>query len=255
MIEKENKNSVELDYVRHEKPEYTKEERMKGEYGGTLTEESRTKARDHAEILAASIDKDNELVIFWTSPKSRARQTCDIYKQVFQEKGIEVRENDEFQQTKESMRDVITKDGSMGEIAEKMKAAGKEWGEWMEYWTESSKLPKGAETSGDLAKRSARVIAYLERVARTVAPNTDKKLHFVCIGHEEGVRDLLEASLGQGTKKGTGPTYGEGVHAEIKAAGRSESGEFVSPAEIKVSFRGKEGETKFDPKTRSFANR
>ena len=241
-----------VDFVRHEKPEYKGEEFASGNLEGELSPASLVAARAHAEGLAATIDKDNELVVFWVSPKRRARQTYSVYQNVFREQGVHMYESGFDRMFNESLRDVKTSGGDIAALSEGMKAAGVDWGAWMEYWSETAALPPTTETPEELARRSARVITYLERIARTIAPNTTKRLHFICIGHEEGVRDLLEAALGQGTKKGTGPAYGERIHAEIVPSVREQVSDEYALAKINVSFRETKGTVAFDPRSRVF---
>jgi broad specificity phosphatase PhoE len=38
--------------------------------------------------LANRIDKNKEVVIFWVSPRKRARQTAEIFLETFQQEGV-----------------------------------------------------------------------------------------------------------------------------------------------------------------------
>lgn len=245
--------AVVADFIRHEKPIYTEAELISGNLEGTLDAAAREKAKEHAEGLAGQIDKEQELVVFWVSPKQRAKETYQIYKNVFLGAGVEIYESGINRPFKESLRDTaIGEPGSEYFYQAVQSGKLKGYDEWMKLWTEANDLPGDVESAEAVEKRSKRVLTYLHRIAATIAPTTHKKLHFVCIGHEEGVRDLLEASLGQGTEKGTGPTYGEAVRIEMVPAKKDETGRVTAPGQVSVAFRGQAAKIGFDPTTREF---
>jgi hypothetical protein len=88
-----------------------------------------------------------------------------------------------------------------------------------------------------------RVLTYLERIARKIRPEDGKSLRFIVVGHEEGVRDLLEESFGVGTEKGTGPGYAGVVEVGIS------TGDVDS--KFDVTFNGQKQSLVFNRENRS----
>jgi broad specificity phosphatase PhoE len=215
------KADLRVDFIRHGKPKYTQGEIESGKFEGELIPEGIEQVKSSALELARGIDKDKELIIIWTSPKKRAQQTSEIIRDIFNEEKISIIEkgwkrkeqkekiDEEPIRTQEPLRDVKLTGEFVGEL-KKIAVA-----DWMEYWAKAGELPKGIEKPEEVKERTERLITHLERIARTIEPPKGKKLHFICVGHEETVRDLLEEAYGSGTKKGTGPNYGEVVRMDI----------------------------------------
>lgn len=228
-----------VDFVRHGKPEYTNEEIRSAIIEGNLTEEGVNQVKERAVELASKIDKEKEFVVFWVSPKQRAQQTAKIIFDVFRNQNIPVIKD---LRTIKSLSDVKMSPAFIKDLL-KNDAIGK----WMEYWTESD-LPEDTEKPEEVRKRVERIITYLERIARNIAPAENKKLHFICVGHEEIFRDLLEEGYGLGTKDNTGPNYGEIMSVGIN---KSVSGK---KAKLKLDYHGQLTELDFDNKSRRFYN-
>ncbi len=228
-----------VDFIRHGRPEYTDEEIQSAAIEGSLTEEGIEQTKESAIELASKIDKEKELVVFWVSPKQRAQQTAKILFDILQKQNIPIIED---LRTVKSLSDVKMSPDFIADLY-KNDAIGK----WMEYWTESD-LPKDTEKPEEVKKRVERVIAYLERIARNITPERDKKLHFICVGHEEIFRDLLEEGYGLGTKDDTMPSYGEIMSMDIK---KSEHGK---DAMLKLEYRGQKTELGFNKENRKFYN-
>lgn len=199
--------------------------------------------------MAKGIDKEQELVIIWVSPKARAQQTAGIIKTILEKEGALILEKGwKGEKTiKEPLR--ITKplkDVTMTPkfIQELIKAEAT--GDWMRYWTESEKLPEGVETPEEVKTRTKRLITYLERIARSIKSPEGKKLHFICVGHEEIVRDLLEEAYGLGTEKGTGPDYGEVLRMNINKSSVERD------ATLNLKYRNLDSRLGFNIKERNF---
>lgn len=231
------RSDLKVDFIRHGKPEYTAEERKTAKYEGNLTEEGTARIKDQALKLAQQIDKEKELVVFWVSPRKRAWQSAEILYKVFQEQGITVIKD---LKTVLSLSDVKMSSGFIEDLLK-----NKAMKSWMEYWAESN-LPEGTEKPEEVKKRVKRVVTYLERIARQIAPQENKRLHFICVGHEEIFRDILEEGYGLGTKDKTGPSYGEVMSMDI---GKSEQGK---EAVLKLKYREQEADLSFDKKSREF---
>jgi|GEM_PF-6335237 len=226
------------DFVRHGKPSYTTEEAEEGNFEGELTVEGQEQARASARKLAATIDRDGELVVFWSSPKRRAQQTTMIMKNVFDEAGIPSMED---VRTIQSLSDVrVSK-----EFIDKLQSTSAQ--NLMQYWAETES-PDGAEKPADVKHRVERVITYLERIARTIKPTDGRKLHFICVGHEEIFESLLEEGCAMGLRDQSGPVYGEVMSVGIKTSAAT------SGAVLDLSFRGKNARLNFDKEKRKFEN-
>lgn len=240
---------MKVDLVRHGKPFYTQEEYQTGQYEGRLTPEARINLIEKAHRLADSIDKDGEAVVFWVSPKRRAQETAQIFEEVFCERGINfVMKKSGAPKQVGSLRDVAISSEFLDNLDAEIKEGNiGSWDNWMEYWSRQKDLPEGTEGPDKVRSRVGRVITYLERIARTIKL-PGKKLRFVCFGHEELFRDLLEEAYEQGTKFGEGPFYGETMEIGIKASGPEEE----SKAELLLNFRDKREKLEFDKKSRDF---
>ena len=228
---------LKVDFIRHGKPEYTDKERKSAKFEGNLTEEGINQIRGEALKLAGRIDKDKELVVFWVSPRTRARQTAEIIYDIFQEQGIPVIRD---LKTIRSLSDVKISPDFLEDLL-KSGATGR----WMEYWAEAD-LSEGTEKPEEVKKRIERIITYLERIARNTTPAEDKKLHFICIGHEEIFRDLLEEGYGLGTKNSTGPNYGEVMSMGIRKSGQGQD------AVLELRYKGQKTELGFNKEERRF---
>jgi len=226
-----------VDFIRHGKPEYTDEERKSTKFEGILTEEGINQIKNKALELAGQIDKESELVVFWVSPRGRARQTAEILYNILQEQNIPVIKD---LKTVGSLSDVKMSPDFIKDLL-KNNAIGK----WMEYWAESD-LPEDTEKPDEVKKRVERIITYLERIARQVIPAGNKKLHFICVGHEEIFRDILEEGYGLGTKNSTGPSYGEVMSMKIR---KSEQGQ---DAVLELRYKGQEANLGFNKESRKF---
>jgi broad specificity phosphatase PhoE len=254
------------DFVRHGKPKYTEAEEVSGQLEGVLTEEGVEQANRIGHELADKIDVDNERVVIWASGKNRAKQTSKIIYDVLKDSGVALLTSssggDRGVRTRESLRDIKTEatdpsDYTKGspfwdaiyyanKAGEKL-SSGEDVGfdRWLEFWVEKDsegELPQKTESPEELKWRSVRVLTYLERIARKIKPEDGKRLRFIVVGHEEGVRDLLEESFGVGTKKGTGPAYAEVVEVGVSTEN--------SGSRFDVTFRDEKKELAFDPKSR-----
>lgn len=243
-----------VDFIRHGRPSYTKEEIESGKVEGALTTEGREQIKSSALELAQDIDKNKELIIIWRSPKRRAQQASEIIRDIFAQEEIPIIEKgwqrkkewegklDEKQlRTKESLSDVKMTGEFIDELIKEEAMA-----DWMEYWTKAEKLPKGVERPEEVKKRTERLVTYLERIARIIYPPANKKLHFICVGHEETVRDLLEKAYGLGTKRGTGPSYAEIVRMDIHKSTEEKD------ATLDLKYRNEEAKLGFEKEERRF---
>lgn len=230
-------SDLRVDFIRHGEPFYTEEELEKGEMEGLLSDKGIKEIERLGEELGETINKDKELIVIWVSPRKRVLQSSIIIADKLKEKGVDVYR----MKVRESLRDVKLGNDFIDEIFE----AG-ELDNWMEYWSQKDSLPIGTEEPKDVKKRVNRILTYLERIARKVKPINNKKIHFLCIGHEEIVRDLLEESFSVGTKKGTGPEYAEFVRVDIAKS------ENDKDAELDLKFRGKNNTLGFSKENRNF---
>jgi len=242
-----------VDFIRHGKPEYTKEEISTAKIEGRLTDVGKQQIEESAIKLTKEIDKKKELVVIWVSPKRRAQETAKIIRDTFDKeempiltKGITTQQL----RTQKPLGDVQMTPEFINQLI-KEKAVN----DWMKYWIKSEKLPEGVEKPEEVKTRLKRIITYLERIARKIYPESGKKLHFICIGHEEIFRDLLNEGYGLGTQKGTGPDYGESLRIDIHKS--SEDGDAVLDLkyrnqDVKLGFKKDERKIyKMDSKSSS----
>jgi len=174
--------------------------------------------------------------VIWESPKRRAARTAEIIREVFEGKEIPIFKTG----IKDSLRDVK----AVPEFFDQMKRSGAS--DWMKEWAESDDLPEGMEGPGDVKKRTERIITYLERIARAVHPEGNKKFHFIIPSHEETVKSLLDEALGEGAENQKGPRYGETVRVDIK---RSEPGK---DAGLEVTYGDRTDKLGFNTERRIF---
>lgn len=252
-------------FFRHGKPRYSMPELISGQLEGEIKPEVESEVREAAEALAKSIDKDNELVVMWASPKSRAQRTSEIVREEFERSGIPFLQdkdgNARATKTVDMVRDLYTAgDVEKGSpFWDKLIAAEKEGvllpsGEPMGIanWQESLKVlseQEGfedleAESAEHIAWRTKMVLKHLDSIARKIKGPDGKRLRFVIFGHEEIMTPVLEAAFDQGTVKGTGPGYAESMTVGVNASSSE------SPAKLAVSFKGKKANLDFNPKTK-----
>ncbi len=230
-------SDLRVDFIRHGEHFYTEEELEKGEMEGLLSDKGIKEIENLSEELGKTIKKDKEFVVMWISSKRRALQSSIIIADKLKERGINVHS----MKTRDSLRDVKLDNDFVDEIIK-----NGELDNWMKYWSQRDNLPIETEAPKDVKKRVNRILTYLERIARKVKPINDKKIHFLCIGHEEIVRDLLEESFSMGTEKGTGPEYAEFVRVDITKS------ENDKDAELNLKFRGKNTTLGFNKESRDF---
>lgn len=231
-----NGPDLKISFVRHAKPEYTEEEERVAVFQGKLTPAGEQQADSLGQKLAAELNPEKEIIVFWISPKQRAQETAKKVKDILKNNGIPVREPKTFN----SLSDTHM----TPEFNEIIEADDSDKG-WMKYWT-THEVPEGTETPEDVKKRLTRVLVNIEKTARNVKPEGNKKIHILCFGHEETIRDLLETGFGFGTEKGTGPNYTEVLDVDVYKSGSEKD------AILKLNFREKEVELGLNVKTREF---
>ncbi|MBI3631957.1 MAG: histidine phosphatase family protein [Candidatus Vogelbacteria bacterium] len=232
------RSDLTADFVRHGQPKYTEEELKSAKLEGQLTEEGIKQTERRAIELVGKIDKEKELIVFWVSPRQRAQQTAGIISDIFQRQGIQVLKN---LHTSPSLSDIKTSPQFWDDVIKNSEVK-----KWMEYWSESD-LPGDTEKPEEVKRRVQRVVTYLERIARTIKPPEGKKLRFICVGHEEIFRDLLEEGYGFGTKGSSGPSYAEVLSMDINKS------EEKKAASLRLKFHGQEARLKFDKDNRNFS--
>jgi len=236
-----------VDFVRHGKPEYTEEEIETGKYEGELSDESKENVRKNAENLVRDIDKEKEIIVFLTSPKNRAKETAEIYKDVFEKEKIFIYE--EMITKAVLLRDAELNADFLDNQEEAVNRGEINWDDWMEFWVDEfkkEKLPEEVEKPEEVRERVGKFIGLLKNLDILIRPPKNKKVHYICIGHEEIVRDLLEEGYNTGTVKGTNLDYGEKLRMDIY---KSQSDENAS---LKLEYKGNESIFDFDATEKRF---
>ena len=236
-----------VDFIRHGKPEYAEEEIKTGKYEGELRDESKENVRKNAESFAGEINKEKEIIVFLTSPKNRAKETAEIYKDVFEKEKISIYEGIVTKAT--LLRDAGLNVDFLDNQEKAVNNGEISWDDWMEFWVDESekeKLSEGVEKPEEIRKRVGKFIGLLKDSDILIRPPKGKKVHYICIGHEEVVRDLLEEGFDTGTAKGTGLDYGEKLRMDIY---KSQSDKNVS---LNLEYRGNESNLDFDATEKRF---
>lgn len=226
-----------VNFIRHCESEHSDEEARSARFEGRLTEKGIEQAKARALGLACEIDKTNEIIVFWTSPKGRAKQTADVIIKTFREEGICLIRDPK---TMQSLADADLSPVFLEKLKENNAISN-----WMEYWS-GSELPANTESPESVRRRVERVIAYLERIARTINSKDKRRLHFICVGHEEIFRDLLEEGLKIGTINKSGPRYGDNMVLDIVSSMHGKD------ASMRLSFGGETAELGFNKEKRKF---
>lgn len=225
--------NLRVDFIRHgERTEPLKDE---------LSDKGRKTIEQTAKELSQEVNKEKELLVFWVSPKRRCQQTAEIIKEHFKKEDISFIEP----RTKNSLTSIKYTEEGAKKFIQQMGEVSKWIDEWMEHWA-IKELPEGLEKPEEMEERVKRILTYLERTARDVHPAEGRKLHFLCILHEELFRDLLEEGYNLGTKKGTRPTFGEKLRIDIH---KSEPGK---NAIFDLTYRNSKANLEFNKETREF---
>ncbi|MCK5475521.1 MAG: histidine phosphatase family protein [Candidatus Pacebacteria bacterium] len=236
-----------VDFVRHGKPEYTEEEIETGKYEGELNDESKENVRRSAENFARNINKEKEIIVFLTSPRNRAKETAEIYKDVFEKEEIFIYEEMITKAT--LLRNTELNADFLDNQEEAVNSGEISWDDWMEFWVDESekeKLSEGVESPDEVRERVGKFIGLLKDSDILIRPPKNKKVHYICIGHEEIVRDLLEEGYDTGIAKGTNLDYGEKLRMDIY---KSQSNKNAS---LKLEYKSNESTLDFDATEKKF---
>lgn len=226
-----------VDFVRHGEAAYTADDINQATIEGYLTEVGKRQVKDTAFRLSGEIDKEKECVVFWVSPKNRALQTAQIMEEVFVERGIPIHHSG----TTQSLRDIQLDSTFIQKLFDK-----KAVGDLIEFWYDHADSFPDTESPAKVRKRVEKVITYLERIARMIKPLENKRLRFICVGHEEIFRDLLEAGYGFGTRDHSGAGNAEVMEMDIQASRPGVD------AVLRLKFRDRQAELRFNPQRREF---
>lgn len=184
-----------VDFIRHGKAVYTTEELKTAQYNGQLNDTGKEQIVSSALRLVGSIDQNNELVIIWSSPKSRAAQSADLINQTLKDEAIPV------------YKKIIEKDSLIDVFLTpeflKQRQQTSPQTDWIEFWeileTEET-LPPGVETPEQVKQRTNKIFIALAKIARNYHLPDKKRLHFIVVAHEETLRDLLKNSFSGNTE-------------------------------------------------------
>lgn len=187
-VEQEKNSDYDLvvDIIRHGQALYTDEEKRTAQYHGKLSERGIEDITLAAKGLVGGIDKEEELVIIWSSPKSRAAESADLISKELQAQGI-----NQFRKVinKEDLRDV----NMVPEFNEKKRNFPQM--NWMDLWDALEELPEGMESHESVRQRTNKVMSILARITNNYHLPDGKKLHFIIIAHEEIAKTLLDDTL------------------------------------------------------------
>lgn len=232
---------IRVDFKRHRKPVYTEEENKTGNFEGELDLMEQKKAEEDALELVREIDKEKELVIILSSTKRRAFQTAEAYKDVFEKRGIEIYAGIVIMTN--LLKDVSITSDFLKEFKEEIKEGKASYREWMDWWVRKGEnLPENVDKPKDVRSRVEKLIGYFEKIEKEIYLPQNHRLHFICFGHEETMRDILEEGYGIGTKVGESPDYGEGLRVDMRKSTSEKD------AILNLSYKGKSSNISFDRK-------
>ena len=252
-VEREPKTrTVITDFLRHGESAYQEvlmsdEERQ--QLGDTrpidLTEKGIEQVRKTAEELAQRIDKENEIVVLWSSPAWRARGSEEIIREVFEREGIEVLREDIVS----SMRPMKQHDAEhMLGVWAKAKQEGRSGDAVVARDPEFQQPSDKFESYPEIKRRAERVYNWIRYIAEKI-DTKGKKLHIIGTSHFEFMNPVMEELFGFDVEKEEGVAKGEPMRVVFDY--EPETGEM----KISADFRGqhKEGLT-FDKKERRFVS-
>lgn len=192
-----------------------------------------------AHELLDGIDKENEIVIIWTSPELRAIGTSKIIEDVLRENGVMVIKNSEISSLAEAHATPVGKmklapqkihkyfdlsgltEDQAKEIEEAkatMENPDIPFGEAWRSYAGTEKF-EDVETKEASKKRFNRVINGLFLLKKIMKPkDPTKRLRFVCIVHEDLPDELLESAFEKGLINHKGLGNGESIELTIKSS-------------------------------------
>lgn len=220
------KSNLVVYWVRHGQAVYTKEEMEAGDAFGELTDDGIETSRQTALFIASKIDND-ERVIIWASPKTRALKTAEIIEEILKKERKNVQ--GAIVQIEDARDLKTTKEGAATFWGRFEDQYGADYKRWMEFYQKHSPLPAGVETPYLIRVRVAELLYTLNNLAGDL-PN-DKRTHLIVITHEEMLTDLLNEGFESGILNDTNAKNGEVLVVEI-----------FKDQPFKMEFRGKKGE-------------
>jgi broad specificity phosphatase PhoE len=224
-----------VDLIRHGATEYT------GEYPD-ITEKGKEEIENTAKRIAATIDPQKEIVVFWSSPLTRAMGSAEIIKEVFTRCGIEIVK----QSSVSSLRQMEIKDlnfilGLFDKARKEKKVPGKVF---LEDKTWAGITSDKVETRSEMQKRIDRAMNYLRYLVEHV-DTKGKRLRIISVTHLEIIQPIIQEIFSEDT----GNLLKTSEDFEIVMKHNKDSDE----TEIEFSFRGiKKRGYKFDKETRKF---
>jgi len=167
------------------KPE-TKKSAIQFEGGITLDGKEQIKGAAK-EIIKRIIDKEKELVILLRSPRNRAGESLDILKMILEKNRINVYPKVEIN---ENLADATLTQEFLDEF-EEQKKQDKDL-TWMNFWKKESGNFENVESTEDFMKRMQAFIFRFQQFSRKAEIPEDIKIRFVCLTHEEEIKNIAE---------------------------------------------------------------
>ena len=236
--------TVEVDFLRHGESTYKQRHAPKDEKVEDLTELGKEQIQQQAEALAQSIDRENELVVLWSSPAWRAQDSIEIIKKVFVEKGIDVA----HEKTITSMRQILEKDlDYMDGVWQKAKDEGVSGDVVVTRDPEFQQKSDKFESYPEIQRRSENVYNWIRYIAERI-DTKGKKLHIIGVGHMEFLEPVMEQLYSFDVERGEG--IGKGEVMKITFAYNKGN----KNMEISSDFRGQHRDgIRFDKNQRKFS--
>lgn len=203
--------TVILDFLRHGESKYeevfmTTEEKLavKDNPPQDLTEKGVQQIQDAANRIVESIDRENEIVVLWSSPAWRARSSQAIVMKALQNADIPIQHNKIIS----SMRPIEQKDQEyMNQLWQGLIEKGVN-GDMAYTLPEFQQQNDKFESYPEIKRRSERVYNWVRSIAEKI-DTKGKKLHIIATSHFEFMNPVmhdifgnLDIGTGQGIQKG-----------------------------------------------------
>ena len=228
--ERENKKEIAdnfqsdatITFLRHGNPKYTEEEIKKCDFEGELTDEGKEQVKKSAKELAQEIKNNNEVVIVWSSSRSRADETSKIFINTLEEEGITVLDRKKESDNKYKNFTSLSAPDVTPEFWKQKPKDEFFVRIWKELY-EKDELPKGVETPDESEKKFKRVLEYNRRVINIFNNKRREnrnfpKLRIIDVGHFETVTPIIYEAYGgkAGIDKEYGPEGAGFVNLEMQ---------------------------------------
>lgn len=245
--------TVITDFIRHGESKYREvlmSDEERSELGNKrpldLTDKGVEQVKQTAMELVKTINKDEEVVMLWTSPAWRARGSADLIREVLEKEGITVLREDVIT----SMRPIKQKDagymaGVWGRVNKEGLNGDAVFARHPEFQVPNDKV----ESYPEAKQRAERVYNWIRYIAEKIDTN-GKRLHIIGTTHFEFLNPIMEELFGFDVEKDEGVSKGEPMRITF------EFDKNAGETRVSADFRGQHKEAlTFDAENRRFVSK